>query len=85
MTGRHVLPSPVPLDPSILEKVGNTPMVRLENIGKGLGSSIHVKLESENPGGSIKDRTALSMTMQVGPCCRALASHSSTEASTGPC
>lgn len=61
LTGRHVLPSPTPLDPSILEKVGNTPMVRLENIGKGLGSSIHVKLESENPGGSIKDRTALSM------------------------
>ncbi len=46
---------------SILEKVGNTPLVRLEALGRGLGSSIHIKLESENPGGSIKDRTALSM------------------------
>ncbi|MCA4135593.1 PLP-dependent cysteine synthase family protein [Arthrobacter sp. M4] len=49
------------LDTAILDKVGNTPLVRLEIIGKGLPSEIHVKLESENPGGSIKDRTALSM------------------------
>lgn len=49
------------LEASILDKVGHTPLVALESLGRGLGSSIHVKLESENPGGSIKDRTALSM------------------------
>ncbi|MFJ4027928.1 PLP-dependent cysteine synthase family protein [Paenarthrobacter sp. NPDC089989] len=53
--------APDGLDASVLEKVGNTPLVKLEKLGRGLGSSIHVKLESENPGGSIKDRTALSM------------------------
>ena len=53
--------APDGLDASVLDKVGNTPLVRLENLGRGLGSSIYVKLESENPGGSIKDRTALSM------------------------
>ncbi|ASN21781.1 PLP-dependent cysteine synthase family protein [Arthrobacter sp. YN] len=49
------------LDASVLDKVGNTPLVKLESLGRGLGSTIHIKLESENPGGSIKDRTALSM------------------------
>lgn len=52
---------PDALDASVLERVGNTPLVKLEALGRGLGSSIHIKLESENPGGSIKDRTALSM------------------------
>ncbi|MFC9772480.1 MULTISPECIES: PLP-dependent cysteine synthase family protein [unclassified Pseudarthrobacter] len=41
--------------------VGNTPLVRLEALGAGLPSEIYVKLESANPGGSVKDRTALSM------------------------
>ena len=49
------------LDASVLDKVGNTPLVKLEALGRGLRSTIHIKLESENPGGSIKDRTALSM------------------------
>lgn len=53
--------SPDGLDASVLDKVGNTPLVKLESLGRGLGSSIHIKLESENPGGSIKDRTALGM------------------------
>ncbi|MBT2512262.1 cysteine synthase family protein [Arthrobacter sp. ISL-30] len=60
--GAHRSSSPaIPLDNSVLEKVGNTPLVLLEHLSRGLGSSIHIKLESENPGGSIKDRTALSM------------------------
>jgi cystathionine beta-synthase len=44
---------------SILETVGNTPLVRLSRIGAGLKPRIVAKLESFNPGGSIKDRVAL--------------------------
>jgi len=46
---------------SILEAVGNTPLVKLNRITAGLERTILVKVESQNPGGSIKTRTALSM------------------------
>jgi cystathionine beta-synthase/cysteine synthase A len=45
---------------SILETVGRTPVVRLRTLST-FGSEILVKLESFNPGGSIKDRAAISM------------------------
>ena len=48
---------------SVLELVGNTPLVRLNKITEGLapGVEIYAKLEGYNPGGSVKDRPALSM------------------------
>src|SRR4051812_23659711 len=46
---------------SILDAVGGTPLVRLSRIGAGLTPQIVAKVESLNPGGSIKDRAALSM------------------------
>jgi cystathionine beta-synthase len=46
---------------SVLELIGNTPLVRLERLGSGLEATIHLKLEQLNPGGSIKDRIALAM------------------------
>ena len=46
---------------TILEAIGNTPLVRLNRITAGLDRTILVKVESQNPGGSIKTRTALSM------------------------
>ncbi len=46
---------------SMIEAIGGTPMVRLNSVGADLGASIWVKLESRNPGGSIKDRIALYM------------------------
>lgn len=46
---------------SILEAVGNTPLVRLNRVTAGLDRTVLVKVESQNPGGSIKTRTALSM------------------------
>lgn len=46
---------------SILQAIGNTPLVRLNRITAGLDRTILVKVESQNPGGSIKTRTALSM------------------------
>jgi len=47
--------------PSILELVGNTPLVPLENINTNKNIQIFAKLEGNNPGGSVKDRAALGM------------------------
>jgi [CysO sulfur-carrier protein]-thiocarboxylate-dependent cysteine synthase len=44
--------------PSLLELVGNTPLVELQPVGR---VRLYAKLESENPTGSIKDRVAKSM------------------------
>jgi cystathionine beta-synthase len=44
---------------SILDTVGETPLVRLSRIGAGLTPQLVAKLESFNPGGSIKDRVAM--------------------------
>src|SRR5215218_8261349 len=44
---------------SILDTVGETPLVRLSRIGAGVNPQIVAKLESFNPGGSIKDRVAM--------------------------
>lgn len=44
---------------SILEAIGNTPHVRLPNIFPD--HEVYIKLEKQNPGGSIKDRIALAM------------------------
>ena len=48
---------------SVLELVGNTPLVRINSITKDRpkGVEIYAKLESYNPGGSVKDRAALKM------------------------
>lgn len=43
---------------SLLEAIGNTPLVRLRRIGAETGAAILVKPEGLNPGGSIKSRTA---------------------------
>ncbi len=46
---------------SIYQLIGNTPAVKLSKITKDLKSDIYLKLEWFNPGGSVKDRIALSM------------------------
>jgi len=46
---------------NILHCIGNTSLLVLRNIGPGNGSRILLKLESENPTGSMKDRMALAM------------------------
>jgi len=47
--------------PSVLELVGNTPIVRLDSIGAGVEPRLLAKLEYVNPGGSVKDRIGLAM------------------------
>jgi cystathionine beta-synthase len=44
---------------SILDTIGDTPLVRLARIGAGLAPQIVAKVEYFNPGGSIKDRVAI--------------------------
>lgn len=46
---------------SIIETIGNTPLVRLNNMAKDLNAEIVCKLESFNPCGSVKDRIGYSM------------------------
>lgn len=46
---------------SVLEVIGNTPMVSLTKIAKGLPVPVLVKCEHLNPGGSVKDRIALAI------------------------
>lgn len=49
------------ITPSVEELIGNTPMVRLVKVTEGVETPIVAKLETTNPGGSVKDRPALWM------------------------
>lgn len=46
---------------NILELIGNTPLIKLNKLNKGLKPQIFAKLESANPGGSVKDRIGIAM------------------------
>ncbi|RPI19609.1 MAG: pyridoxal-phosphate dependent enzyme [Ignavibacteriae bacterium] len=46
---------------SIIELVGNTPLVKLNKLTKGFKSQVFAKMESLNPGGSVKDRIGSAM------------------------
>jgi cysteine synthase len=46
---------------SIIDTVGNTPLVKIPRLNKGLGATVLVKLESFNPAGSVKDRIGVAM------------------------
>lgn len=51
--------------PSILDYVGRTPLVRLGRLGEGLAAQVWVKVESLNPGGSVKDRVGIAMIKEA--------------------
>src|SRR5256885_14675264 len=50
---------------TILERIGETPLVPLHRIGAGLRGEVWAKLESANPGGSVKDRPGLWMVIDA--------------------
>lgn len=45
--------------------IGNTPLVKLQRLSQGPDAQIWVKLEGNNPAGSVKDRAALAMIQQA--------------------
>jgi len=51
--------------PTIESCVGNTPLVRLQRLAEGSGSTVLLKLEGNNPAGSVKDRPAFRMIAQA--------------------
>jgi cystathionine beta-synthase len=46
---------------SILQSIGKTPLVRLRRVAADVPATVAVKVESQNPGGSVKDRVGLAM------------------------
>jgi cystathionine beta-synthase len=50
---------------NILQSIGRTPLVRLRHVTKGLSVPVYVKVESQNPGGSVKDRVAIAMIQEA--------------------
>src|SRR5437868_1026401 len=50
---------------SILQSIGRTPLVRLRRLSEGLQAPVYVKLESLNPGGSVKDRVGVAMIAEA--------------------
>lgn len=68
---------------SVLELIGNTPMVRLNKIAEEVESEILVKLEYLNPSGSLKDRIALEMIQKAEESGRIKPGDTIIESSTG--
>ena len=55
-------PKSAQLGAGVVERVGNTPLLRLERVGRAYpGAGFYAKAEWFNPGGSVKDRPALNM------------------------
>ena len=50
---------------NILEAIGNTPLVRLHRVTKGLECNVYAKCEFLNPGGSVKDRIGYKMVVDA--------------------
>ena len=55
----------IKISTSILDLIGNTPMVKLAKLAEKNSASVYAKLEMFNPGGSVKDRIALNMIEQA--------------------
>src|SRR6266508_4011778 len=55
------LPTEPAIADSLLDLIGNTPLLRLRRVTAGLTCTIAAKLEMTNPGGSVKDRPAVAM------------------------
>ncbi|WP_339649520.1 pyridoxal-phosphate dependent enzyme, partial [uncultured Salegentibacter sp.] len=49
------------MNDSILDLIGNTPLVKAQTLIKNPNVKLYFKLEGQNPGGSVKDRAAYNM------------------------
>ena len=61
MTQAGLAPPPQAVSPDLIATIGDTPLVELKHLSPNPDVRILAKLESHNPTGSIKDRTALSL------------------------
>jgi cysteine synthase A len=68
---------------SILEAIGNTPLVRLNRVTEGIAAEVLAKCEYLNPSGSIKDRIALRMIRRAEETGKLKEGSKIVEASTG--
>jgi cystathionine beta-synthase len=50
---------------NILQSIGKTPLVRLRRLAADVPAAVAVKVESENPGGSVKDRVGMAMIVEA--------------------
>jgi cysteine synthase A len=50
---------------NVLETIGKTPLIKLNRLTQGTNATVLAKLESRNPGGSVKDRICLSMIVEA--------------------
>ena len=50
---------------TLADTIGNTPLIRLQRMAQGSSNTILLKLEGNNPAGSVKDRPALNMIIQA--------------------
>ena len=50
---------------NVLETIGKTPLIRINKLTKDANATVIAKLESRNPGGSVKDRICLSMIVEA--------------------
>jgi cystathionine beta-synthase len=50
---------------NLLDAIGNTPLVRLNKLTRGVKCAVYAKLEYMNPGGSVKDRIGKHMAMEA--------------------
>ena len=46
---------------NVLDSIGNTPMIKLNKVAEGIKATVYAKVETFNPGNSIKDRMAVKM------------------------
>jgi len=50
---------------NVIDTIGSTPVIPLSRLGNGLPARVLVKMESRNPGGSVKDRIGMSMVLDA--------------------
>jgi cystathionine beta-synthase len=58
-------PGALRMNSSVLEAIGRTPLIALGRLSEGVQARVFVKLESANPGGSIKDRVGVAMVEEA--------------------
>ena len=65
LSTREVAARTLPIAEDVTELMGHTPMLHLHRLVPAGAADLYVKLETYNPGGSVKDRAALGMILDA--------------------